>query len=104
MLQLWRRRSCTAKLVFFPTATPGFWPLQHATCAADHSPPRGAEIPRSFNSFAIEPMQLDLALEKRVVYDFRIESSALNPVRRGYAVISGRFPFSDVKQTPKKDW
>jgi hypothetical protein len=24
------------------------------TCAADHTPPRGAEIPRSFNSFAIE--------------------------------------------------
>jgi hypothetical protein len=24
------------------------------TCAADHTPPRGAEIPRTFNSFAIE--------------------------------------------------
>jgi hypothetical protein len=24
------------------------------TCAADHTPPRGAEIPRSLNSFAIE--------------------------------------------------
>jgi hypothetical protein len=24
------------------------------TCAADHTPPRGAEIPRPFNSFAIK--------------------------------------------------
>ena len=33
---------------------PGILAIAARTCAADHTPPRGAEIPRSFNSFAIE--------------------------------------------------
>jgi hypothetical protein len=32
------------------------------TCAADHTPPRGAEIPRPFNSFAIERNEFAPAL------------------------------------------
>jgi len=33
---------------------PGILAIAAGTCAADHTPPRGAEIPRSFNSFSIE--------------------------------------------------
>jgi hypothetical protein len=32
----------------------GILAIAARTCAADHTPPRGAEMPRSFNSFAIE--------------------------------------------------
>jgi hypothetical protein len=32
----------------------GMLAIAARTCAADHTPPRGAEMPRSFNSFAIE--------------------------------------------------
>ena len=35
-------------------ACPNILAIAACTCAADHTPPRGAEIPRSFNSLAIE--------------------------------------------------
>jgi hypothetical protein len=57
---------------------------------------------RCFNSFkAARPPQTS-RWKKELSYDFRIESSALNPVRRGYAVISARFPVSDVTQNAKQ--
>ena len=49
-------------------------------------------------------MQLDLAMEKELLHDSWIEIVSSEPCPTGYAVISARFPVSDVKQTSNKDW
>ena len=44
-------------------------------------------------------MQLDLAMEKELSHDSRIEIVSSEPRQTGSAVISSRFPLSDIRQS-----